>query len=158
MIGSGLLSILSSHESYTNSNSAGGGGGGADTNRIAIPGLAYAAEVLIGLGVGLTFSSTSILTSLECTKHSTHATAQSLIAMSRIFGGSCGVAASNALYNTFAHTKLRGVLTQEEIAGLQSSPGQVVNLLSVGQRESVKMVYAQSFDQSARVAVYVMVL
>jgi len=133
LIGSGLLTTL--------------------PHGLEIPGACYGYQVILGLGIGTTFSTISVMTSLS-TDSNTHAVSQGIVAQMRVLGGSIGVAASNGIYNSMAHSRLQGILTYEQISDLQTSTSILQSLKPV-QAEAVRVVYADSFSQSMRVCMYI---
>ncbi|OKL56913.1 hypothetical protein UA08_07740 [Talaromyces atroroseus] len=132
MIGAGLLSTLGSG--------------------ISIEGKCYGFQVILGLGVGLTFSSISLMTSVE-TQLNTHSVTQGIVAQVRVFGGSIGVAASNAMFAATSTTDLKGILTPAQISDLQTDTG-VLSILNEAEREAVRVTYNKAFDSSMRICLY----
>lgn len=133
MIGTGLLSTL-----------------GSD---LSIESKCYGFQVVLGLGVGLTFSSISILTSVE-TKFHTHAVAQGIVAQARILGGSIGIAASNAVFTATCAKDLQGILTPKQIAELQTNT-QIMSTLDETAKQAVRVAYSDSFDKSLKICLYI---
>uniref|UniRef100_A0A093VDT1 Putative transporter C3H1.06c n=1 Tax=Talaromyces marneffei PM1 TaxID=1077442 RepID=A0A093VDT1_TALMA len=133
MIGSGLFSTLGSG--------------------LSIETKCYGFQAVLGLGVGLTFSSISIMTSTE-TDFKLHAVAQGIVAQVRVLGGSIGVAASNAMFNVTCARNLRGILTPEQIAGLQTNT-QILATLDAVQRQAVRVAYSDAFNKSLRICLVV---
>ena len=113
----------------------------------------YGFQFIIGLGVGLTFSSISLMTSLE-TRFATHAVAQGIVAQARVLGGSIGIAASNAIFDVTCRERLSGILTTRQIADLQTST-QVLRTLDEAGRAAVEEAYSEAFDRSLRVCLYI---
>lgn len=113
----------------------------------------YGFQVFVGLGVGATYSAVSIMTAVS-TDSRTHSVAQGIAAQIRIFGGSIGVAASNAIFNTTCATQLIGILTRDQIQALQTNT-RILNTLDAAAREAVRLAYADSFRQSLRICIYV---
>ncbi|GAM86226.1 hypothetical protein ANO11243_042380 [Dothideomycetidae sp. 11243] len=132
MVGCGLLSTLSSSQSVQSKE--------------------YGYQFVLGFGVGLTFSTISLMTSVE-SNPGEHAAAQGIVARARVLGGSIGVSAANALFNHFCHAKLPGVLTPAEISDLQHSTAGI-SQLTAAQAQAVRDVYAESFNHSMRICLY----
>jgi MFS family permease len=132
MIGAGLLSTLGSS--------------------VAIENKCYGFQVILGLGVGLTFSGISLMTSVE-TKLDTHSVTQGIVAQVRVFGGSIGVAASNAMFAATSATDLKGILTPEQISDLQTDTA-ILSTLNETQMEAVRVTYNKAFDSSMRICLY----
>lgn len=112
----------------------------------AIEAKSYGFQVLLGLGVGMTFANISMMTSFM-TSAANLAVAQGILAMARIFGGSIGIAASNALFNQQAQTELPAVLSSEQIRQLQQDTS-VITTFGLRQAEAVALAYAHSFKKT----------
>ncbi|GAB7355871.1 hypothetical protein MBLNU459_g6527t1 [Dothideomycetes sp. NU459] len=125
VLGTGLLSTLS--------------------NAAHIEAKVYGFQVFIGLGFGLTVASVTILANLESSSKD-HAVAQGIIAQARIFGGSLGIAASTAILGSVERRRLAGVVSEAQLASLQSS----VETLSAAQYAAVRTAYADAFDGTLR--------
>ncbi|KAL4971259.1 major facilitator superfamily domain-containing protein [Aspergillus desertorum] len=117
-----------------------------------LPGKMYGYEVIVGLGIGLTFSTISLLTSLE-TRPEDHAVGQGIVSQVRVFGGSIGVAAANAVTRVECHRDLQGILSGLQIDALQSSP-KIIDSLNASQAAAVRQAYSDAFSQSLRICVY----
>jgi MFS family permease len=116
-------------------------------------GKCFGFEVILGFAIGLTFSSMSLMTSLE-TEFKLHAVAQGIVAQVRVLGGSIGVAASNAMFNATCAKTLQGILTPEQIQGLQTNT-QILGTLDEAVRQAVRVAYSDSFNKSLRVCLVV---
>lgn len=112
----------------------------------AIEAKTYGFQVLLGLGVGMTFANISMMTSFM-TPAANLAVAQGIVAMARIYGGSIGIAASNALFNRQAQTELPAVLTPEQIRQLQQDTSVIATFGPI-QAEAVAKAYAHSFRKT----------
>ncbi|KAK7696931.1 hypothetical protein SLS64_014060 [Diaporthe eres] len=112
----------------------------------------YGFEVIAGFGIGLTFSTVSLMTTKE-TEVEDHAVAQGIVSQVRVFGGSIGVAAANAMLRLEAQTHLAGILSSAQIRELQASPT-IIETLSSTQRDAVRGAYAYAFNQTMRICVY----
>lgn len=71
----------------------------------------------------------------------------------RVFGGSIGVAAANAMLRLEAQTHLAGILSSSQIRELQASPT-IIETLSPAQRDAVRDAYASAFSETMRICVY----
>lgn len=105
----------------------------------------YGFQVLVGLGFGLTVSSSSILANVECELRD-HAVAQGIVAQARVFGGSFGIAAGTAILGRKIRTHLveTGILAPSEVQSLYAS----VDALSAAQLEAVRHTYANAFRET----------
>lgn len=136
----------------------------------------YGFEVIAGFGIGLTFSTVSLMTTKE-TEVEDHgmcsiihirqpkvnyeltvlpqivAVAQGIVSQVRVFGGSIGVAAANAMLRLEAQTHLAGILSSAQIRELQASPT-IIETLNTTQRDAVRGAYAYAFNQTMRICVY----
>lgn len=83
-LGSGLLSTLSLHH--------------------GVQAKTYGFEVLLGLGLGLSISSSTLLAATKC-EVANHAVAQGIVAQARVLGGSIGIAASSAILGVMSTRK-----------------------------------------------------
>ncbi|OQE32828.1 hypothetical protein PENFLA_c001G10246 [Penicillium flavigenum] len=117
-----------------------------------MPAKVYGFEVIVGFGIGLTFSTVSLLTSIE-TSANMHAVAQGIVSQVRVLGGSIGIAAANALFRVQSHRELQGILSDEQIGALQTST-KIMNTLNASQAHAVRQAYSDAFSQSMRVCVY----
>lgn len=85
------------------------------------------------------------------------AVAQGIVSQVRVFGGSIGVAAANAIFRVQAHRDLRGILPDEQIQSLQTSP-KIINTLEAFQASAVRQTYSDAFSESMRLCAYVAVV
>ncbi|THY18951.1 MFS general substrate transporter [Aureobasidium pullulans] len=83
-LGSGLLSTLSVHH--------------------GVQAKTYGFEVLLGLGLGLSISSSTLVAATNC-ERGDHAVAQGIVAQARVLGGSIGIAASSAILGVMSTRK-----------------------------------------------------
>lgn len=83
-LGSGLLSTLSLHH--------------------GVQAKTYGFEVLLGLGLGLSISSSTLVAATNC-ERGDHAVAQGIVAQARVLGGSIGIAASSAILGVMSTRK-----------------------------------------------------
>lgn len=95
-LGSGLLSTLSLHH--------------------GVQAKTYGFEVLLGLGLGLSISSSTLLAATNC-EIGDHAVAQGIVAQARVLGGSIGIAASSAILGVMSIKKTTlGQVVDERVA------------------------------------------
>ena len=110
-------------------------------------------QVPLGFGIGMIFSSVSVAVSLRVESRY-QSICQGIASQSRLLGGSLGVAAANAVTNREIHLKLNGVLSPAQISGLQFSTTGLATL-NVTQKEAVRSAYANAWEETMRVCVYV---
>ena len=113
----------------------------------------YGFQVLLGLGVGMVFSSVSVTVSIRVEPRS-QSVIQGIASQSRLLGGSIGVAAANAMTNRQAHSRLEGILAPSQISSLQFSTG-VLNALNATQKEAVRLTYASVWKETMKICVYI---
>lgn len=136
ILGSGLLSTISSSTTIEKK--------------------VYGFQVLLGIGMGMTFSSAGILISLNVDFRD-HAVAQGIIAQMRVFGGSLGIAMANGLVTRQARWDLVGILTSDQIEALQTST-RILETLSPVEKQAVQQVYTDAFDTTMRICTYTAVV
>ena len=83
-----------------------------------------------------------------------HAVAQGIVAQVRVLGGSIGVAASNAMFKATCANNLQGILTPEQIDGLQTNT-QILGTLDMAAQEAVRVAYSDSFNKTLRVCLII---
>jgi MFS family permease len=108
----------------------------------------YGFEVLVGLGFGLSVSTSSILAAIQC-EIKDHATAQGIVAQARVLGGSFGIAASTAIIGVIEDQQLGGIVSPAQLAALNLST------LDFAQAQAVRHAYAQAFNHILRVCTIV---
>ncbi|KAH6847112.1 major facilitator superfamily domain-containing protein [Chaetomium sp. MPI-CAGE-AT-0009] len=113
-------------------------------------------QVLLGLGVGLSLSTTTFVTSLSV-EFEDHAVGQGLMAQMRVFGGSLGVASSFIVLNSMIQDRLENVLTPEELSDFYTSPVAVYSLPAF-QQLKIREVYIDAFNVNMRVCLGVSAL
>lgn len=131
-LGTGLLSTLSSS--------------------VHVEAKVYGFQVLVGLGFGLTVSSSSILANVEC-ELKDHAVAQGIVAQARVFGGSFGISAATAILGLKTRSQLgaTGILSPNEMQSLFAAS----RSLSSEQLQAVRHTYADAFSETMKVAAIV---
>lgn len=111
-------------------------------------------QAIFGLGVGLTFSSATILTKIQAAGRD-HAVAQGVMAQVRVLGGAVGLVICNVIFNIHLES-VENKLDPEELASLHRSPLALVK--SGGQaEEDVKDVFSSSFQSMSWVMFWVAV-
>jgi len=98
---------------------------------------------LIGLGFGLSASSSTVLASIE-SPIADHAPAQGIIAQVRILGGSLGIAASSAILAVQEQRGFAGIVSPEAASAGTSG-------LTPVQAEAVRAAFADAFTKDMRV-------
>lgn len=111
-------------------------------------------QTVFGLGVGLTFSSATILTKIQASGKD-HAVAQGVMAQVRVLGGAVGLVICNVIFNIHLEA-LEGQLSTEDIEALHRSP---LALIDQGRTEEqeVKDVFSSSFQNMVWVMFWVAV-
>ncbi|ROV94237.1 hypothetical protein VSDG_05649 [Cytospora chrysosperma] len=111
-------------------------------------------QTIFGLGVGLTFSSATILTKIQASGKD-HAVAQGVMAQVRVLGGAVGLVICNVIFNIHLEA-LEGQLSAEDIEALHRSP---LALIDQGRTEEqeVKDVFSASFQNMVWVMFWVAV-
>lgn len=110
----------------------------------------YAYQALFGLGVGLCFSATTIMTSISTAESSEKATAQGAIAQARVLGGSIGLSICTVVFNIHVNRYLEGHLTESQLESLHRSPLSGLQL-PIDQRDLVKTVYAGAYTEEIKI-------
>ncbi|KAI8632423.1 major facilitator superfamily transporter [Xylariaceae sp. FL1651] len=98
--------------------------------------------VFIGLGFGLSVTTTTMLASLQPSLRD-HAPAQGIVAQVRVFGGSLGIAASSAILEI----QLGGSVTPQQISSLESGGAD----LTPSQLDAIRKAYSSAFREDMRV-------
>ncbi|KAI0433655.1 major facilitator superfamily transporter [Xylaria sp. FL1042] len=102
--------------------------------------------VFVGLGFGLSVSTTTMLAALRSSIRD-HAPAQGIVAQVRVFGGSIGIAASSAILGVSLKAQVGGSVTSQQI----SSAGGDGAGLSPSNLAAIRRAYADAFHQDMRV-------
>ncbi|KAI0908905.1 major facilitator superfamily transporter [Ustulina deusta] len=102
--------------------------------------------VFVGLGFGLSVSTTTMLAALRSSIRD-HAPAQGIVAQVRVFGGSLGIAASSAILGVSLHTQVGGSVTSQQIASVE---GDGANL-APSELAAIRRAYADAFREDMRV-------
>lgn len=111
-------------------------------------------QAVFGLGVGLTFSSATVLTKIQAAGRD-HAVAQGVMAQVRVLGGAVGLVICNVIFNIHLGA-IENKLSAEQIDALHRSP---LVLVSAGSRveEDVMEVFSTSFQSMVWVMFWVAV-
>ena len=120
---------------------------------IAIDNALYGYQVIFGFGLGMTFTTVTIIPSPEC-KFADYATALGTVNQARIFGGSIGLACSTIILNVRLWDDLQGVMTVEQLTSLRNSLSYIPSL-DLAQQYAVAQAFALSFDDQMRYCTYV---
>ncbi|KAI1336045.1 major facilitator superfamily transporter [Xylariaceae sp. FL0016] len=108
--------------------------------------------VFIGLGFGMTVSTTTMITSIQSSLRD-HATAQGIVAQVRVLGGSIGIAASSAILGVIMRTRFGGDISPGQLAALES--GATETLGSGLDLEAARQAYANAFSKDMKVCAIV---
>jgi hypothetical protein len=115
-------------------------------------------QAIFGLGVGLTFSSATILTKIQASGRD-HAVAQGVMAQVRVLGGALGLVVCNLIFNLHLDS-LEAKLSGPEKDALHRSP---MALMDMGEKvdrdisQDVKEVFSKSFQSMVWVMFWVAV-
>ncbi|KAM0356110.1 hypothetical protein ACHAPU_000504 [Fusarium lateritium] len=134
LLGVGLMSMLTEPDSHTKSQ--------------------YAFQAIFGLGVGLSFSAATIMTSILAAERSELASAQGAVAQARVLGGCIGLAVCTVIFNSHVNEYLKSNLTPVQLDSLHRSPLTSLQL-PANLQGLVKDVYAGAFAQEIKVMMLV---
>ncbi|KAJ3578121.1 hypothetical protein NPX13_g2447 [Xylaria arbuscula] len=101
--------------------------------------------VFVGLGFGLSVSTTTMLAALRSSVRD-HASAQGIVAQVRVLGGSLGIAASSAILGVSLHAQVGGLVTSQQIA----SVGKGGDDLPPGVLVAIRRAYSDAFREDMR--------
>lgn len=116
----------------------------------------YGFQVVFGLGVGLSFSAATIMTSIMAAERSELASAQGAVSQARVLGGCIGLSACTVIFNAHVNESLSSTLTPDQLEGLHRSPLSGLGL-SAELREHIREVYARAFSEEVKVMTLVCV-
>lgn len=111
-------------------------------------------QAIFGLGIGLTFSSATILTKIQAAGRD-HAVAQGVMAQVRVLGGAVGLVICNVIFNIHLGA-IEKDLSTAEIKALHHSPLALINQ-DGSAKEEVKHVFSTSFQSMVWVMFWVAV-
>ncbi|EOO03912.1 putative mfs multidrug protein [Phaeoacremonium minimum UCRPA7] len=103
--------------------------------------------VFIGFGFGLSASSSTMMTVIEASIQD-HAPAQGILAQTRIFGGSIGIASSSAILGVKQRTQLGGVVSSSALTGGTQD-------LTSTQLSAIRKAYNDAFTETMMVCAIV---
>lgn len=114
-------------------------------------------QAIFGLGVGLTFSSATILTKIQASGRD-HAVAQGVMAQVRVLGGALGLVICNVIFNIHLES-LEAKLSPQQKAALHRSPMALMDMpeKDAGVIRDVKEVFSTSFQSMVWVMFWVAV-
>lgn len=114
-------------------------------------------QAIFGLGVGLTFSSATILTKIQASGRD-HAVAQGVMAQVRVLGGALGLVICNVIFNIHLES-LEAKLSPQEKDALHRSPMALMDMpeKDAGIIKDVKEVFSTSFQSMVWVMFWVAV-
>ena len=112
----------------------------------------YGFEVIFGFGIGLTFSTNTVIAIIE-SDYKTRAVAQGLVDQARVLGGALGLSAATILFNKKLN-ELDSILTLAELGAVRQSLSAVVTL-TPQQQAAVRLVFANAFGNEMKVCLYV---
>lgn len=112
----------------------------------------YGYELILGFGVGLSFSSATFLANLA-SKSEDVAAAQGALSQARILGGSIGLSMSTIVLNNKLNNGLAGVLDPARIKSLEQSLNNI-STLSPANQGLVAQMYTDAFNEQMRICTY----
>ncbi|KAI0442121.1 major facilitator superfamily transporter [Xylaria telfairii] len=102
--------------------------------------------VFVGLGFGLSVTTTTILAALQSSIRD-HAAAQGIVAQVRVFGGSLGIAASSAILGLSLQAHVGGSVTPQQIASVEAGGTD----LAPSDLAAIRRAYSDAFREDMRV-------
>ncbi|KAJ3467284.1 hypothetical protein MRS44_004848 [Fusarium solani] len=114
----------------------------------------YAFQAIFGLGVGLSFSAATIMTSILAAERSELASAQGAVAQARVLGGCIGLSVCTVIFNSHVNRYLQEHLTSTQLDNLHRSPLASLHL-PMGLQDLVKQVYAGAFAEEIKIMMLV---
>ncbi|CAM1502261.1 Fc.00g042450.m01.CDS01 [Cosmosporella sp. VM-42] len=110
----------------------------------------YGFQAILGLGVGLSFSAATIMTSILAAERSELASAQGAVAQARVLGGCIGLSICTVIFNGHVNSYLGDHLSPKQLDDLHRSPLSGLHL-PINLQDLVKEVYADAFVEEIRV-------
>lgn len=110
----------------------------------------YGFQVILGLGVGMSFSAATVMTSILAAERSELASAQGAVAQARVLGGCIGLSICTVIFNSHVNQYLGHHLTEQQLGELHRSPLSSLNL-PIDLQDLVKNVYADAFVEEIRI-------
>ena len=123
------------------------------SNGLAIENTLYGYQVIFGFGLGMTFTTVTIIASTE-SKFADYATSLGAVNQARIFGGCIGLAASTIILNVRLYDDLQSVMSFGQLTSLRQSLSYIPSL-DPAQQYAVSVAFAVSFDDQMRYCTYV---
>lgn len=103
----------------------------------------YGYQVVLGLGIGLSLGSATIMTSVQASRADL-AVAQGAVAQARVFGGAVGIAVCSILFNTRVAREMAGAMDPADLEALHRSPA-ITSYLPAAHQQRVRRIYAAAF-------------
>lgn len=110
----------------------------------------YGFQVILGLGVGLSFSGATVMTNILAAEHSELASAQGAVAQARVLGGCIGLSICTVIFNSHVNRYLGDHLTSAQREELHRSPLSSLDL-PLDLQDLVKNVYAGAFVEEIKI-------
>ncbi|KAK7420631.1 hypothetical protein QQX98_002625 [Neonectria punicea] len=110
----------------------------------------YGFQVIFGLGVGLSFSAATIMTSILAAERSELASAQGAVSQARVLGGCIGLSICTVIFNAHVNEYLGAHLTPEQLEDLHRSPLSSLHL-PLDLQDLIRHVYAGAFAEEIKV-------
>lgn len=114
----------------------------------------YGFQVIFGLGVGLSFSAATIMTSILAAERSELASAQGAVSQARVLGGCVGLSICTVIFNAHVNQYLGDHLTPEQLQDLHRSPLSSLDL-PLDLQDLIRHVYAGAFAEELKVMMLV---
>ncbi|KAH7157524.1 major facilitator superfamily domain-containing protein, partial [Dactylonectria estremocensis] len=114
----------------------------------------YGFQVIFGLGVGLSFSAATIMTSIMAAEQSELASAQGAVSQARVLGGCIGLSVCTVIFNAHVNEYLGDHLTPEQLQDLHRSPASSVHL-PLDLQDLIRHVYAGAFEEEIKIMMIV---
>jgi hypothetical protein len=116
----------------------------------------YGFQVLLGLGIGLSLGSVTIMGSVQSAQADL-AVAQGIIAQARVLGGSIGIALCSIIFNTRVSHDLSSKMDPDDLDALHHNPT-ISPWLSPELQVKVREVYASAFTDDIKLLIGVAVV
>ncbi|PYH96079.1 MFS general substrate transporter [Aspergillus ellipticus CBS 707.79] len=119
----------------------------------SIPGKLFGYEVLIGFGFGIIFSTSVMIVKMH-SRPKDSASAQGLVAQSRVLGGNIGLAIATVILNQHLVSDMQGTLSDSQIDDLRHSLT-ATRTLDPHAVEAVRASFADAFHSQMEVSMYI---
>ncbi|KAH6894148.1 major facilitator superfamily domain-containing protein [Thelonectria olida] len=110
----------------------------------------YGFQVIFGLGVGLSFSAATIMTSILAAERSELASAQGAVSQARVLGGCIGLSICTVIFNAHVNNYLGSILTPKQLEDLHRSPLTGLHF-PPDLQEHIREVYAGAFAEEIKI-------